>query len=87
MLTTRERNQIQKAITQLQKLLDSLPEGPQPKTRVGKESSTRTRRTPKDVNAFRRQIKAAFKQGVPAARLAEANGVTTSYIYQIIRAS
>jgi hypothetical protein len=46
-------------------------------------SSTRLRRSGKDLVAFRKQIKAERKQGVQVAELAKRHGVSTAYIYQL----
>ena len=45
--------------------------------------SARTRRSGKDLVAFKKLIKAERKKGVPVAALAEKHGVTTSYLYQL----
>ena len=45
--------------------------------------SARTRRSGKDLVAFKKLIKAERKKGVPVAALAAKHGVTTSYIYQL----
>ena len=42
-----------------------------------------TRRTGKELTAFRSMLKAKRKAGVPVAELAKKHGVTPSYIYQM----
>jgi hypothetical protein len=84
MLTARERSRIQKAIAELQKLLDSSHPDRPVNTHVPKGRASR--RSRKDAGGFRNKIKAAYGKGARVADLAAKHGVTSSYLYQIIRA-
>lgn len=47
------------------------------------EAGTRTRRTGKDLVAFKKAVKAERKAGASVAELAQKYGVTPSYLYQL----
>jgi hypothetical protein len=85
LFASREIKQLRSLISIAQKLLASAESAGLPSNSVTKSaaSSTRVRRSGKDLVAFRKQIKAARKQGVPVAELATRHGVSTAYIYQL----
>jgi hypothetical protein len=45
------------------------------------ESGKRTRRSGKELIAFRKMLKAERKKGVPVEELARKHGISTTYIY------
>lgn len=47
------------------------------------EKSVRTRRSGKELLAFRKTLRTERKRGVPVAEIARKHGVTTAYIYQL----
>jgi hypothetical protein len=47
------------------------------------EGGKRTRRSGKELAAFRKMLKAERKRGARAEELAEKHGVSTAYIYQL----
>ena len=54
-----------------------------PKVAAAKNNATRTRRTGKDLVAFKKMIHAERKAGASVAELASKHGVTPSYLYQM----
>ncbi len=50
---------------------------------VNKAPTKRTRRSGKELVAFRKMLKAERKKGTPVAELAKTHGVSSAYIYQI----
>jgi hypothetical protein len=51
--------------------------------RTFKKAKRKSRRSGKELIAFRKMLIAERKKGVPVARLAEQHGITPSYIYQL----
>jgi hypothetical protein len=47
------------------------------------EAGKRTRRSGKELGAFRKMLKAERKKGARAEELAKKHGVSTAYIYQL----
>ncbi|MDF2809589.1 MAG: hypothetical protein K0S56_620 [Microvirga sp.] len=85
-LTKREAAQLHKLIELAQDLLSkaeiSSRERPV-KSLKAKAVSKRTRRSGKELAAFRKMLKAERKKGVPVEQIAREHGVSASYIYQI----
>ena len=82
MLTKREINKLNKIIESLQELLaktSTEPSGAAAK----KTKQPRTRRTGKELAAFRKMLKAERRAGASAADLAKKHGVSSAYIYQL----
>lgn len=82
MLTKREINKLNKIIESLQEMLAKASS--EPAAAVAKKSGpTRTRRTGKELAAFRKMLKTERKAGASAAELAKKHGVSSAYIYQL----
>ncbi len=84
-LTAREVAELKKILARAQELIIKA-EGPQrgqAKGTARRSTSLRTRRSGKDLVAFRRTLKAERKAGVPVAQIAKKHGISPSYIYQI----
>jgi Mor family transcriptional regulator len=94
LLSKRQRAQIEKIITQVEKILLQADAAEKrsaksqravaPKKR-GRKSLSKNRvhrRSRADAAAMRKKIKAARRKGISAAELAKKYDVTTSYIYQ-----
>lgn len=47
------------------------------------ETGKRTRRSGKELVAFRKMLKAERKKGVPVEKLAQMHGISTTYIYTL----
>ena len=77
---------IRKIISSLEELataLEAQGNAPGSKGKNGKATSSRTRRSKKDVAALKKMLKAERKSGVPVAELAAKHGVSTAYIYML----
>jgi hypothetical protein len=68
-------------------LITCVLEKDKPLTRAAKgvkpEAGKRTRRTGKNLIAFRKMLKAERKKGARVEELAEQHGVSTAYIYRL----
>lgn len=83
-LSKKQISQLIKIIETTQRIIADAKNGKSaPKTAAVKNGSTRTRRTGKDLAAFKKMIFAERKAGVSVADLAEKHGVTPSYLYQM----
>ena len=82
-LTTKEITELKKIVVRANELIAKANGRETGKTSARRPTSTKTRRTGKDLLAFRRMLKAERKAGVPVAEIAKKHGVTPSYIYQI----
>jgi hypothetical protein len=81
-LTAKEVSELKKIVARAKELI-AKAEGASVNQTARRVSSTRIRRTGKDLVTFRRKLKAERKAGVPVVQLAKKYGVTPSYIYQI----
>lgn len=82
-LTTKEIAELKKIVARANELIAKANGRETVNTSARRSTSARTRRTGKDLVAFRRMLKAERKAGVPVAQIAKKHGVTPSYIYQI----
>jgi hypothetical protein len=82
-LTTKEITELKKIVARANQLIAKANGRETVKTSARRSTSAKTRRTGKDLLAFRRMVKAERKAGVPVAAIAKKHGVTPSYIYQI----
>ncbi len=88
-LTSSEINQLKQIIALAEKLLGSA--GPKKAGRAAKngagktpsDSAAKSRRSGKELAAFRKMLKAERKSGKPVAEIAKKHGVSASYIYQL----
>lgn len=83
MLTKREINKLNKIIESLQEMLAKASSGVAAAEAGKKAKPSRTRRTGKELAAFRKMLKAERKAGASAAELAKKHGVSSAYIYQL----
>lgn len=76
--------QLRKIIAIAQALLERM-DGSAKKAPLADRSrrSARTRRSGKELAAFRKMLKSERKAGVPVAQLAKKHGISASYIYQL----
>jgi hypothetical protein len=82
-LTTKEITELKKIVARANELIAKANARETVKTSARRSTPVRTRRTGKDLLAFRRMLKAERKAGVPVAQIAKKQGVTPSYVYQI----
>jgi hypothetical protein len=83
-LTSAEIAELKKIIAIAQSLLAKANKSNVGNGRSGrKNGSVRTRRSGKELAAFRKMLKVERKAGTPVAQLAKKHGVSASYIYQI----
>ena len=81
-LTKKQISQLIKILETTQQILaDANREVPSSGARG--EGGTRTRRTGKDLVAFKKAVKAERKAGASVSELAQKYGVTPSYLYQL----
>ena len=79
-LSQREMKQLEKIVALATNLLN---EASKSNTGVSKAPAKRTRRSGKELVAFRKMLKAERKKGTPVVELAKTHGVSSAYIYQI----
>jgi hypothetical protein len=53
------------------------------KSSARRSSSVRNRRSGKELESFKKMLKAERKAGVPVAQIAKKHGITPAYIYQM----
>ncbi len=82
-LTNKEITELKKIVARANELIAKANGSEMVRPSARRSASVRTRRTGKDLVAFRRMLKAERKAGVPVAQIAKKHGVTPSYIYQI----
>jgi hypothetical protein len=82
-LFARELAQLKKIIAIAQDLIEKAEAAP-PKDKPAKQGETgRTRRSGKELAAFRKMLKAERKRGVSATDLAKEHGISKAYIYSL----
>ena len=81
-LSKKQISQLIKILETTQQILADANRAPSSPPASGQEG-TRTRRTGKDLVAFKKTIKAERKAGASVAELAQKYGVTPSYLYQL----
>jgi len=86
-LSKRQISQLKKLIETAQALLaEASDKTPIRKSKIisnGSGSKLTTRRSGKELVAFKKTLRAERKSGVPVVELAKRHGVTKSYIYQL----
>jgi hypothetical protein len=87
-LSKRQVSQLQKIVETVQAILAAEEKhGSQPsKRKIASRNSaakTNSRRSGKELLAFRKALRAERKSGVPVAEIAKRHGVSKSYIYQL----
>ncbi len=91
-LTKRQISQLQKIIETAQAILSEVEEakteGRKSTAREAAPASSgerepRTRRSGKELAAFRKMLKAERKKGVPVSEIAQKHNVSKAYVYQL----
>lgn len=85
-LTPREISKLRKIVALASDLLARSETSKQPRNAakaITKMASARTRRSGKELIAFRKMLKAERKRGVAVSALAQEHGISPAYIYQI----
>lgn len=83
-LSPKEITKLKKLVSLAQELLASAEPGSKRAVSGTKsETGKRTRRSGKELVAFRKMLKTERKRGVRVEELAEKHGVSTAYIYQL----
>jgi DNA invertase Pin-like site-specific DNA recombinase len=87
-LSKRQVSQLQKIVETVQAILAAeVKPGSQPskQTTASRDSASKSssRRTGKELAAFRKALRAERKSGVPVAEIAKRHKVSRSYIYQL----
>ncbi len=82
-LSARELSQLKKIVALAQGLIDKAEAAPAKEKAAKKDATSRTRRSGKELAAFRKMLKAERKRGVSAADLAKEHGVSKVYIYTL----
>jgi DNA invertase Pin-like site-specific DNA recombinase len=84
-LTNKEMTELKKIVARAKELIVKAQgnEKATAKTFARRTITSARRRTGKELEAFRRMLKAERKAGVPVAQIAKKNGITPAYIYQM----
>ena len=84
-LTAKEVTELKKIVARANELIAkaSGKDEPKSKSNARRDVSVRGRRSGKELEAFRKMLKAERKAGVPVAQIAKKNGITPAYIYQM----
>jgi hypothetical protein len=84
-LSSIELAQLKKLVAIAEKLIANAepPKRGRPKSAANAPAPRRTRRSGKDLAAFRKMLKSERKKGVPVADLARSHGISAAYIYQL----
>ena len=82
-LTKRQIGQLQKIVDTVQALIADA-DGAEPQRGKGNGArNVRTRRSGKELVAFRKMLRAERKKGVPVAEIAQRHKVSKAYVYQL----
>jgi DNA-binding IclR family transcriptional regulator len=82
-LSARELSQLKKIVALAQGLIDKAEAAPAKEKAAKKGVTSRTRRSGKELAAFRKMLKVERKRGVSVADLAKEHGVSKVYIYTL----
>ncbi len=84
-LTAKEVTELKKIVARAKELIAKASGKDEPKSRSNerRDVSVRGRRSGKELEAFRKMLKAERKAGVPVAQIAKKHGITPAYIYQM----
>ena len=85
-LTAKEITELKKIVARANELIakaSGREESTKAKSSARRSLSTNRRRSGKELETFRKMLKAERKAGVPVAQLAKKHGITSAYIYQI----
>jgi DNA invertase Pin-like site-specific DNA recombinase len=84
-LTSKEMAELKKIVARANQLIAKAQGGEKvsAKTSARRSINSGRRRSGKELEAFRKMLKAERKAGVPVAQIAKKHGITPSYIYQM----
>lgn len=84
-LTKKEVTELKKIVARAKELIAKAndKEPGNSKSSARRDTSKRGRRSGKDLEDFRKMLKAERKAGVPVAQIAKKHGVSSAYIYQM----
>lgn len=82
-LSSKEIAELKKLVQRAQELIQKAGKSENTKPSARRTTSTRIRRSGKDLVAFRKTLKAERKAGIPVAKIAEKHGISPAYIYQL----
>ncbi len=84
-LTAKEMTELKKIVARANELINKAKGGEKAtaKTSARRTIASARRRTGKELEAFRKMLKAERKAGVPVAQLAKKHGISPAYIYQM----
>ena len=85
-LTAKEVAELKKIVVRANELIAKATgkgETTKTKSSARRSSSVRNRRSGKELESFKKMLKAERKAGVPVAQIAKKHGITPAYIYQM----
>lgn len=84
-LTAKEVTELKKIVARANELIAKAngKETSTAKSSARRSTSATNRRSGKELQAFRKMLKAERKAGTPVAQLAKKHGITPAYIYQM----
>ena len=84
-LTAKEVAELKKIVARANELIAKAnsKEVSATKSSARRSSSVRNRRSGKELESFKKMLKAERKAGVPVAQIAKKHGITPAYIYQM----
>jgi hypothetical protein len=84
-LTAKEVAELKKIVARANELIAKAngKEASANKSSARRSSSVRNRRSGKELESFKKMLKAERKAGVPVAQIAKKHGITPAYIYQM----
>ena len=84
-LTAKEVSELKKIVARANELIAKAKgkEASATKSSARRSSSVRNRRSGKELESFKKMLKAERKAGVPVAQIAKKHGITPAYIYQM----
>jgi hypothetical protein len=84
-LTAKEVAELKKIVARANELI-AKAKGDEPtkvKSSARRSVSVKNRRSGKELESFKKMLKAERKAGVPVAQIAKKHGITPAYIYQM----
>jgi hypothetical protein len=84
-LTNKEMTELKKIVARANELISNATGkvASTAKSSACRSIASGRRRTGKELEAFRKMLKAERKAGIPVAQLAKKHGISPAYIYQI----
>jgi len=84
-LTAKEVAELKKIVARANELIAKAKgkEASETKSSARRSVSVKNRRSGKELESFKKMLKAERKAGVPVAQIAKKHGITPAYIYQM----